>query len=227
MTVVLVVIIAVLVVALGALAARHLTEPRRAPAKPPAGGARRILFPFQASALSRRALDTALRLARAEDATLMPVFLAQVPMYLPLDAPLPRQSGVAVALHEAIEQRAAAFGVPVDSRVERGRTNRHALRQTIAHERYERVVIAAGAHGGPGFGPDDVAWLLANAPGEIVVLRPGDDDPPLAAPRPGGRRARGRDRAKRGAGAQRERSEDGPGSASASSPPSSARRPTS
>jgi hypothetical protein len=29
------------------------------------------------------------------------------------------------------------FGVPVDARIERGRTYRHALRQTIAHEHYQ------------------------------------------------------------------------------------------
>ena len=57
-----------------------------------------------------------------------------------------------------------------------GRNRRHALRQTIANERFDRIVIAAAAHGGPGFDPDDVAWLLANAPGEIVVLRPSADD---------------------------------------------------
>ncbi|MGH3100358.1 MAG: hypothetical protein ACRDPU_05175, partial [Thermoleophilia bacterium] len=54
----------------------------------------RILFPFVGRALSRRALDAALRLARADGASLVPVFLAQVPMRLPIDAPLPRQCGV-------------------------------------------------------------------------------------------------------------------------------------
>jgi hypothetical protein len=46
----------------------------------------------------------------------------------------------------------------------------------MANERFERIVIAAASRGGPGFGPDDVAWLLAHAPGEIVVLRPGAED---------------------------------------------------
>jgi nucleotide-binding universal stress UspA family protein len=146
---------------------------------------RRILFPFAGSALSRRALDAALRLARAEGATLMPVFLARVPLTLPLDSALPRQAAVCLPLQEAIEQRAALFGVPVDARVERGRTYRHALRQTIATERFERIVMPAATNGGPGFGPDDVAWLLATAPGEIVVLRPGAEDQLLPiSPRP-------------------------------------------
>jgi len=77
-----------------------------------------------------------------------------------------------VPMQDAVEQRAAQFDVPVDSRIERGRSYRHALRQTIANERFDMIVLAAAAGEGPGFNADDVAWLLANAPGEIVVLRP-------------------------------------------------------
>jgi nucleotide-binding universal stress UspA family protein len=145
--------------------------------------ATRILFPFLAHALSSRALEAALRLARAENATLVPVFLARVPLQLPLDTPLPRQCALAIPMHEAIEQRAAVFGVIVDARIERGRTPRHALRQTIAHERFDRIIIAAATADGPGFGADDAAWLLEHTSGEIVVLRPGQDDQ-IPVPRP-------------------------------------------
>jgi hypothetical protein len=180
MNVVLGVTIGVLAVALAGLGARHRSYALQRPLTPPVGGTQRILCPFIASALSCRALDAALRLARAENATLMPVFLARVPLTLPLDAALPRQSQAAIGLQEAIEHRAAVFGVPVDARIERGRTYRHALRQTIDHERYQRIVVAAAAHGGQlGFGADDVAWLLDNAPGDIVVLRPATDDRPV------------------------------------------------
>jgi hypothetical protein len=181
-------LIIALIVALLLLAAVALKRaPRRRPvsatAPAPDGGARRILFPFVAHALSQRALDAALRLARADDATLVPVFLACVPLHLPLDTPLPRQSDIAMRLQEAIEQRAAAFEIPVDARVQRGRTARHALRQTIADERFDRIVIAAATHGAHGFGPDDVAWLLEHAPGEIVVLRPGEEERLVPPPR--------------------------------------------
>src|ERR1700691_1152881 len=120
---------------------------------------RRILFPFVASALSSSALEASLRLARAEGATLVPMFLARVPMNLPLQAPLPKQSESALMLLETIEQRAAAHGVPVDARVQRGRDNRHALRQAIASCTYDRIVIAAAIHGCPGFDAGDVGWL--------------------------------------------------------------------
>lgn len=192
------VLIVVIVLLAGALATVAWRQRRNAPPRPsrlPGETTPRILFPFVANALSRRALDAALRLARAEDATLVPVFLARVPLHLPLDSPLPRQSEVAIALQEAVEHRAADFGVPVDARIERGRTNRHALRQTIAHERFDRIVISAAAQGGHGFDPEDVAWLLDNAEGEIVVVRPDREDrlngKPLRTRRPGRRRRRG------------------------------------
>lgn len=122
MTAALIGLIVVLVLALTALAVRHRNDARLRPSRPPASTTRRILFPFVASALSNRALDAALRLALAEDATLMPVFLARVPMTLPLDAPLPRQAGIALGLQDVIEQRASEFGIAVDARIERGRT---------------------------------------------------------------------------------------------------------
>ena len=51
---------------------------------------RRILFPYVGSQLSTSALDSALRIARIEEATLVPAYLAPVPMALPLEAPIPR-----------------------------------------------------------------------------------------------------------------------------------------
>jgi hypothetical protein len=184
MTVALIVVIVILAGAVAALAAPRLRRRTRRAAVLPATSSRRILFPFVADALSPRALDAALRLAAAEGATLVPVFLARVSLDLPLDTPLPRQCSMAVPVLEAIEQRATEAGVPVDSRIERGRNRRHALRQAIAQERFDRIVLAAATKGSDGFDADDVAWLLDNAPGEIVVLRPGSDDQRLGFPSP-------------------------------------------
>jgi hypothetical protein len=175
MTTLLVAAVVVLAVALVAVSVLHL----RGRAHRPRGLARsssRVLFPFTARALSPRALDAALRLAGAEHAALAPVFLATVPLHLPLDTPLPTQCSMAVPLLEAIEQRAARYGVPVDARIERGRDRRHALREAIEHERYDRIVIAASAAESDGFDADDIAWLLDHAPGEVIVLRPGGDE---------------------------------------------------
>jgi hypothetical protein len=176
MTVALLGVVILLALSLTGLGATHLRYRRKPAARLPATDCRRILFPFIANALSPRALDAALRLARAEDATLVPVFLARVPLQLPLDTPLPRQSNIAIPLQEAIERRAARFGIAVDARIERGRTYRHALRQTMQNERFDRIVIAAAAHNNPGFAPEDIAWVLENAPGEIVALRPDHEE---------------------------------------------------
>ncbi len=90
-----------------------------------------------------------------------------------MDGPLPRQCGSAIPILEAIEQRATKSGVAVDSRIERGRTYRHALHELIDHERYDRIVAPAAANGTDGFSAEDVAWLLDHATGEIVVFRAG------------------------------------------------------
>lgn len=137
---------------------------------------RQILLPFTGTEISRRAIDAALRLARAEEATLMPAYLAAVPKSLPLECSIPNEAGRAMAMLEAIEQRAAARGVPVDARIERGRTYRHALARLLDHETFDRVVVSATATGASGLSGDDLVWLLEKAPAEVLILRPGPED---------------------------------------------------
>lgn len=118
MTSALLVVVILLALSLTGLGATHLRYRRQPGKQLPAAGGRRILFPFIANALSPRALDASLRLARAEDA----------------------------------------------------------MRQTMDHERFDRIVIAAAARNNPGFGSEDIAWILENAPGEILVLRPDHEE---------------------------------------------------
>ena len=106
---------------------------------------RRIAFPFTGATLSDPALGAALRVAHAEGATLVPVYLALVPLDLALEVPLRAECEAALPLLEAIEHRAARAGVAVDSRIERGRSVRHALGMLMQHERFERMVVAAAA----------------------------------------------------------------------------------
>lgn len=142
-----------------------------------ARNSRRVLFPFVGRSTSNGALDAAIRLASAEDATLVPAFLARVPLRLSLDAATPRQGEVAVELLEAIEQRALRAGVPVDSRIVRGRTAQHALQELTESEHYYRIVLPAASGIEDGLDAGAIAWCLDNAPGEIVVLRPGGEPP--------------------------------------------------
>lgn len=135
-----------------------------------------ILLPFTGTEISRRAVDAALRLARAEEATLMPAYLATVPKQLPLDCAIPREAAKAMPMLEAIEQRAAGQGVAVDARVERGRSYRHALARLLDRERFDRVVVPATAESRAGLSGDDLVWLLERAPAEVLILRPARED---------------------------------------------------
>jgi nucleotide-binding universal stress UspA family protein len=153
---------------------------RQAPVEPDA--VHHILLPFTGTEISRRAVDAALRLARAEGATLMPAYLAQVPKSLPLDCPIPKEAERAMSMLEAIEQRASAKGVPVDARIERGRTYRHALERLLEEEDFDRVIVSAGATGTQGLSGDDLVWLLEKAPAEVMILRPGPEDRRMVVP---------------------------------------------
>jgi len=139
---------------------------------------RRILVPFTGTFIPRRAFEAAIRLAKAENAIIMPAFLARVPMNLPLTAPLPQQCATGMPLLEVIEQRAIAQGVAVDSRVGRGRTARDALRSLLEAEQFDRIIVSAGQGGEQpaGLSNEDLQWLLEKAPAEIMVLRPAPED---------------------------------------------------
>jgi hypothetical protein len=141
-----------------------------------ARGTRRILLPVTGPTIPRRAFDAAVRLARAEDATIMPAYLARVPRQLPLDAPLPNQCLQAMPLLEAIEQRARARGVRVDARIIRGRTYRDALRHMLDSEPVDRVIVSATSNPRNGLDSEDIQWLLEKVPAEVLILRPDPED---------------------------------------------------
>ena len=159
--------------ALGTLATVEVERtPSQSRIEPPRAGAPHRLSLHRRKAVRAGAGGRAAPGAR-EGATLMPVYLALVPLRLSAEVPLPAEAAQALPLLEAIEQRALRAHVPVDSRIERGRTVRHALRELMEHERFERMVVAAGANGGgEGFTAEDVAWLVQHAPGELIALRP-------------------------------------------------------
>lgn len=151
-----------------------LPRARRAPRLP--RGTRRILLPLTGMSISRRSFDAAVRLARVEDATIMPAYLARVPRHLTLDAPLPAQCLQAMPLLEAIEQRASTQGVAVDTRIIRGRTYRDALRRMLEVEPVDRVIVSATSSARNGLSADDLEWLLEKVPAEVMILRPDPED---------------------------------------------------
>jgi hypothetical protein len=144
--------------------------------------ARRLLVPFTGGNLDPVVLEAALRIARAEDATLVPAYLLVVPWRYSEEAPLNQEVAVAMPLLEAVEHAALRAGVPVDARIEKGRSPTHALRRLWEVERFDRVLSPAqvGRAGG-GFSAKDLTWILTQAPFETLVLKPAPPEPP--APR--------------------------------------------
>ena len=133
-------------------------------------GDRRILVPFTGGTLDPTVLDAAIRIAHAEDATLVPAYILIVPMRYSEDSPVVEEVGIAMPLLEAVERAAVRAGVPVDARIEKGRSLSHALRLLWEAENFDRIVAPATLQGG--LTAKDLAWLLENAPAETLVLKP-------------------------------------------------------
>jgi hypothetical protein len=152
----------VVVVAVATLAVVRARTRRRAAYV----GQGRILVPF-AGALDPTVLAAAIRIARAEESTLVAAYLLVVPLQYAEEAPRREQVAVAMPLLEAVELAALRAGVPVDARIEKGRSLTHALRRLWEIESFDRIVAPA-----PGFTAKDLAWILTHAPAETVVLRP-------------------------------------------------------
>ena len=148
-------------------ARRHATAPRPV---------RRILLPFTGQAISRRAFEAAVRLAKAENAVIMPAFLATVPHAPAARRPrFPSSARDGMPLLEAIEQRATAQGVPVDSRIGRGRSCRDALRKLLEQEHFDRIIVSADED--PAFRPG------LRRPEMAARAGPGRDPDPPSCPR--------------------------------------------
>jgi hypothetical protein len=145
----------------------------------PQARSRRILVPFTRGHLDPVVLAAAIRIARAEEAVLVPAYLILIPMRFGLAAPMSQECAMAIPLLEAVEVAATRAGVPVDARIESGRTPIHALERLWGVERFDRVVIPAPSGREPGFSPKELLWMLMNAPSETLVLRP---DPELKDP---------------------------------------------
>jgi nucleotide-binding universal stress UspA family protein len=171
-----IIVVAIICLAAGLAAGYWLPPHGRRPAKARPETVRRILLPFTGQAISRRAFEAAVRLAKAENATIMPAFLARVPRHMAIDSPLPAQSADGMGVLEAIEQDAIAQGIAVDSRVARGRTYRDALRRLLEEEQFDRIIVSATDSPRIGLSGNDLQWLLQRVPAEIMILRPAPDD---------------------------------------------------
>jgi hypothetical protein len=103
--------------------------------------------------------------------SLVSAYLLLVPLRYAADSPQRDEVAVALPLLEAVDAGLRA-GVPVDVRIEKGRSPTHALQRLWDEEQFDRILAPApnGRHGG--FNAKDVAWILAHAPSETIVLKP-------------------------------------------------------
>jgi Universal stress protein family len=147
----------------------------------PQAGTRRVLVPFTGGTLDPTVLDAAIRLAHAESATLVPAYLLLVPLRYAEDSPLRDEVAVALPLLEAVEHAAVRAGVPVDARIEKGRSPTHALQRLWEVEHFDRIVAPAPNGRGGGFTAKDVTWILAHSPSETIVLKPSPNGAQQAA----------------------------------------------
>jgi len=115
-------------------------------------------------------LAGAIRIAHAEEAVLVPAYLLLLPLELGPESPATAEVEVAMPLLEAVEQAALREGVPVDARIERGRTAIHALGRLWEVEHFDRIIVPAGQRSG--FTAKDLAWILTHAPSETLILKP-------------------------------------------------------
>jgi hypothetical protein len=160
------------VIALLALGVALVLTQRKAPRRRALPeGAARILVPFTGT-LDQTVLDAAIRIAQAEHAVLVTAYLLIVPLRYAEDSPLQEQVSIAMPLLEAVEHAALRAGVPVDARIEKGRSTTHALKRLWEVEHFDRIVAPAPSNGGGTFTEKELAWLLTHAPTEMVVLKP-------------------------------------------------------
>jgi hypothetical protein len=143
---------------------------RRRTDRPSSG--KRVLVPFTGGDLDPVVLSAAIRVAKAEDATLVPAYLMVIPLEYPLESALQKQVAAAMPFLEAAELAGLRAGLEVDARVETGRTPTHALQRLWEAERFERIVVPAPIGRNHGFTPKELQWILVHAPAETVILRP-------------------------------------------------------
>ena len=122
-------------------------------------------MPFS-GVLDPTVLNAAIRVAKAEQEELVAAYLLVVPLQYSEESAQRDQVSVALPVLEAVEHAALRAGVPVDARIEKGRSLTHALRRLWEVERFDRIVAPAS-----GFTPKDLAWILTHAPAETIVLR--------------------------------------------------------
>ena len=134
------------------------------------GAVRRILVPIEDSEYARRAIEVACRLGERQKAEVILVHVIEVPMTLPLNAPLPDSEARAWKVLEEAKQIVSFHGLPGHVRVERARQAGPGIVQAVEHEGASMIVVGLKS----GTAPGDLMgrtsrWLLSRAPCEVLL----------------------------------------------------------
>ena len=134
---------------------------------------RTIVVPVVRNAESEEALVAAARLAADRRATIVAVHVLEVPLELPIDAPMPELEAEADDLLEDARGLVEAYGVRVVTRLVRARRAGPAIVEQAAARQAELIVIGAKrrlARGRtPIFGPT-VDYVLKNSPCRVLLV---------------------------------------------------------
>ena len=138
-------------------------------------------MPFTGGTLDRRFSTLAIRLAQAEDATLVPAYLLLVPLATQTPLILLAAAVAKLFLYDLVElnlmARAVAF-IAVGLLLLAGGI---VYQRLWDEEHFDRILTPAPNGRGGGFTSKDVTWILAHAPAETIVLKPSPNGAQQAA----------------------------------------------
>lgn len=137
------------------------------------GGIRRIMVPTVAALHSQRAVELAARLAEGSKAELVLVHVIEVPLILPLNAPLPEAERKANESLETAAEIARYHDLPVRTRVQRARLAGSGIVQASQDEGVDTIVLGIKA-GGPAarqITSRTAEWILERVGCEVIIDR--------------------------------------------------------
>lgn len=134
--------------------------------------AERILIPVVDSEYSRRAVELAARLVQGRKAELILVYVLEIPLTLPLGAPLPAAEARAASVLEQAGKIPAYHHLPYRTRILRARSAGAGIIHALQEEKADLIVLGLRPHR-EGYNPlgRTAEWLLRRCPVEIVFDR--------------------------------------------------------
>ena len=134
------------------------------------GSVKRILVPIVGTEYSQRAIEVACRLGAEQKAEIILVHVVEVPMSLPLDAPLPDAEAKAEKVLEEAQQIVNFRELPSHKHVERARHAGSGIIQVAQEEEVSLIVMGLKTKSASiDLMGRTSRWLLSRAPCEVIL----------------------------------------------------------